>query len=139
MKIRYLQGIVTIIALFPVAALSSSLEVLVTNIKSEKGQIGCALHQSAENFPMGDAMIQLWQPASKGEVRCSFENIDPGTYAVAVSHDLNENGITDTNFLGIPKEDWGVSNNIRPRMRAPTFDEAKFQYPDVTSIEIKID
>ena len=136
---RSLIGLVTGLILAPFAAMSADLAVQVNGIKSDKGRIGCALHLSGDTFPMGEADLQLWQPAQKGMVNCVFKDVSPGMYAVAVSHDLNENGITDTNFLGIPKEDWGVSNNVRPTMRAPTFDEAKFEFSSANSIEINID
>lgn len=50
---------------------------------------------------------------------------EPGAYAVAVHHDANSNGKVDSNFLGIPKEGYGVSNDPRPRFRAPRFSEAR--------------
>jgi uncharacterized protein (DUF2141 family) len=33
----------------------------------------------------------------------------------------------DTNFVGMPTEQWGVSRNVRPTLRAPRFDEASFK------------
>jgi uncharacterized protein (DUF2141 family) len=45
---------------------------------------------------------------------------------MAVVHDTNGNGRADTNFLGIPTEGVGVSNNVMPRMSTPTFDANRF-------------
>ncbi len=56
----------------------------------------------------------------------TFDNLEPGTYAVSAYHDANGNNRLDTNFLGIPTERTGASNNPRPAMRAPRFNEAKF-------------
>jgi uncharacterized protein (DUF2141 family) len=50
-----------------------------------------------------------------------------GSYAVSIGHDLNGNKRVDTNFIGLPTEQWGVSNNARPSLRAPRFDEAVFK------------
>ena len=61
-----------------------------------------------------------------------------GTYAVAASHDANGNGRTDTNWVGIPTEAWGVSNNVRPRLRAPRFEEAAFELPETKSLRLQI-
>ena len=82
-------------------------------------------------------------PAPAGEilcVTCRFTSIEPGQYAVAVMHDLNGNHRTDTKMFGIPTEDWGVSNNSRPRLRAPNFDEAAFSVAEgkTVAIEIKV-
>lgn len=46
----------------------------------------------------------------KGSYQRSFDD-SPGTYAVKLHIDENENGELDTNFLGIPKEQYGISNN----------------------------
>ena len=65
----------------------------------------------------------VWLKADATNITHSFRDLKPGTYAIAVSHDLNGNHITDTTWVGIPKEPWGVSKNIRPKLRAPRFEE----------------
>ena len=123
------------------SAHAQELIVKVTMVKSTKGEVGCALFSSANGFPTENvALPTKWQASSTDGVVCRFTDIKPGPYAVAVSHDLNGNRRTYTNFLGIPKEDWGVSNNVRPNLRAPTFDEARFEVAatGVTTIEVKL-
>lgn len=127
------------LTLAPCVVESADLVVRINGIKSNEGRIGCSLHVSSDTFPMGGAASQLWQPSQKGTMNCVFSDLSEGTYAVAVSHDVNENGLADTNFLGIPKEGWGVSNNVRPTMRAPTFDEAKFAFVHSDNIETIIE
>jgi uncharacterized protein (DUF2141 family) len=56
----------------------------------------------------------------------TFKGVAPGTYAVAVYHDENGNGKIDSNFMGIPKEKTGASNNAKGKMGPPKFQEAKF-------------
>ncbi len=106
---------------------AADLAVVVTGAAAGKGEIGCALYASAEGFPMDSrkAVSSVWVPAAE-TAECRFPNLTAGTYAVAVSLDLNGNRRTDKNFLGIPTEPWGVSNNVRPTMRAPKFTEARF-------------
>jgi uncharacterized protein (DUF2141 family) len=87
-------------------ATAAELRVAVTGARSAAGQIGCALYPAERGFPMDPASaVQLWQAADPNGVMCRFEGLRPGSYAVAVSHDLNANRRTDTNFLGIPTED----------------------------------
>lgn len=108
------------------AASANDLIVNITNIQSSDGEVGCALFSASGNFPTGQGDVSTqWRAADAAGVRCVFENVAPGAYAVSASHDLNGNRETDTNFVGIPREDWGVSNNVRPTLRAPTFDEAQ--------------
>ena len=55
----------------------------------------------------------------------TFE-IPAGTYAVGYYVDVNENEKLDTNFFGIPKEEYGFSNNVRGKFGPPTFESASF-------------
>jgi len=128
--------------LFSVPSYALELRVQVTNVKSNDGMIGCGLHFEASTFPMNPEnntnVEQMWIEANQSGVECVFENMQPGIYAVAVAHDLNGNKTTDTNFLGMPIEDWGVSNNVRPSFRAPTFDEGKIEIKESQVIEVRI-
>lgn len=68
-----------------------------------------------------------------GEARCDFEDIPSGSYALVVLHDENMNGKLDTNWLGIPKEGYGFSNNAKPAaFHAPSFSDASFVYDGKT-------
>ncbi|NBB52289.1 DUF2141 domain-containing protein [Rhizobium sp. CRIBSB] len=118
----------SLVALAPLGAAAQELTVRVSGIAEARGEIGCALHASGASFPTGQAGARIvWIKATGSEVRCRFGDIGAGSYAVAISHDLNGNRRTDTNFLGMPTEAWGVSNNVRPSLRAPRFEEARFE------------
>lgn len=121
---------------------AGELVVTVTGIKSSQGEIGCALHRDATQFPTGHAGTPMrWQKANVGGVVCRFADLRAGSYAVAVSHDLNGNRKTDTNFIGIPTEDWGVTNNARPTLRAPSFAEAQVEIAKTgaTNVDVRLD
>ena len=55
-----------------------------------------------------------------------------GTYAATVLHDENGNGVIDKNFLGMPREGAGASNNPKPRLGPPRYDEATFTLNEPT-------
>jgi uncharacterized protein (DUF2141 family) len=126
---------------FSGALAAADIEVRVTGITAPLGQVGCALFNSATGFPMDDAAAEvIWQTADANGVVC-YTDLPKGEYAVSVSHDRNANKKTDTNFLGIPTEQWGVSNNVRPSLRAPRFNEAAFKVDGDTPtliIDIKV-
>ncbi len=125
----------------PAESSATELVVRVSGVQSNTGEVGCALHAGSGEFPMGNSrVVQVWHPADTRGVVCRFANVRPGAYAVSVSHDLNGNRRTDTNFLGIPTESWGVSRNVRPSMRAPTFEEARIEVTagGVTTIEVRV-
>lgn len=71
------------------------------------------------------------------QARCDFEDIPPGTYALAVVHDENMNGKLDTNVLGIPREGYGFSNDAKALLGAPTFSAASFAY-DGKNVDLTI-
>ena len=61
-----------------------------------------------------------------------------GEYAITLFVDFNGNKKIDKNFLGIPKEPYGFSNNVIGNMSAPTFDQAKFVISGPTAQNIKL-
>jgi uncharacterized protein (DUF2141 family) len=109
--------------------LSSAAEVVVrvSGLAEPLGQVGCSLFAGPAGFPMDtSAARNLWQSAEAKGVICRFGDVPEGRYAASVGHDLNGNKRVDTNFVGLPTEPWGVSNNARPTLRAPRFEEAAF-------------
>jgi uncharacterized protein (DUF2141 family) len=106
------------------------LHVHVVGLRSSNGKVGCTLYNSPETFP-GDAskaFRDVDASISDRRATCNFSNIPPGVYALVVIHDENGNGKFDRNFLGIPKEGYAFSNNVRPRFAPPSFKAASFAY-----------
>lgn len=115
------------------------LIVTVAGLLDSRGEVGCALYRSAEGFPLDPALaVRVKHPAKPGTVECHFPALAPGRYAVAVFVDQNKNGKTDKNFVGMPTEPWGVSNNARPKFRAPRFEEAAFEVTGAEPVRITI-
>lgn len=56
-----------------------------------------------------------------------FPNVSAGIYAIAVMHDEKDNRRLDKNFLGVPTEGYGVSNNKTYAMSTPKWSESTFQ------------
>ena len=65
---------------------------------------------------------------SDGTALCVFNKVRPGTYGISAFHDQNSNGKLDTNFLGMPVEDYCASNNARGMFGPPSFDDSKFVF-----------
>lgn len=130
---RYLGALLTsTLANLPLMA--GELAVRVGGIATATGEIGCALFTPGSSFPLDSSTArQVWLKADPARVTCRFENVSPGLYAVSISHDVNGNRRVDTNFLGLPQEAWGVSNNVCPTLRAPRFDEAQFRMTESPS------
>lgn len=108
-------------------ATAATLEVEITDIRSSEGQLMVAVHASAEGWDGKAAPVAAQLHAPSGErALLSFEGLAPGSYAVQVMHDQNGNGKLDANFMGMPIEGYGFSNNPEV-MRKATFDEARVE------------
>lgn len=106
------------------------IHVEVIGLRSDRGQVSCALYASAEGFPKKPekAIARVTSAIAQERSVCEFSGIASGTYAISVFHDENSNGKLDTNFVGIPREGVGASNGARGRMGPPKFDAAAFQF-----------
>ena len=122
---------------------AASVTVHVTGARNAKGQIRAALFQSAKGFP-GDASQAIQTRAADIDpqsliAQIVFTGLHEGVYAVSLFHDENMNQKLDKNFLGIPKEGYGASNNPKKKMGPPDFEETKFQVGgQAQSLEIKL-
>ena len=108
----------------------STIRIEISGLRNGKGHVLCSLYASADGFPKVSqkAIAHAVSPISNRTATCEFSGIKPGTYAVSVFHDENSNGKLDSNFLGIPREGVGASNNARGHMGPPKFDAAAFQF-----------
>jgi uncharacterized protein (DUF2141 family) len=120
-------------------SLSNLIHVEIAGLRNDKGQVVCDLHSSADGFPKnGDkALAHAKSPISNGHAVCDFPDVKAGTYAVAVFHDENSNGKLDTNFMGIPREGVGASNNAKGHFGPPKFSAAAFRFSG-DRLELKI-
>jgi uncharacterized protein (DUF2141 family) len=111
-------------------AASDSITVPIGGLKSDEGQVGCLLFSSSDGFPSKPqkAAGMMFVKISSKSATCVFDNVKPGTYAIAAMHDENGNGKLDTNFLGIPREGTGASRDARGTMGAPKWADAVFQF-----------
>ena len=63
-----------------------------------------------------------------------------GEYAIKLFHDENMDGELDSNFLGIPTEDHGFSNNASGTFGPADYDDAKLIFGQTEmTMEISVD
>jgi uncharacterized protein (DUF2141 family) len=113
-------------------AAENVIHVEISGQRNDKGQMLCALYSSAQAdaFPKkaDKAVARLTARIADGRAVCEFTGVAPGTYAVSVVHDENSNGKLDTNFIGMPREGVGASNDAKGHLGPPKFSAAAFQY-----------
>ncbi len=101
----------------------AQLEVVVKNVKDDKGNIRVGIFRDDKTF-LKDAWLGKVVKAATGEVKVVFDSVPAGTYAVSIIHDANENGELDSNAFGIPKEGFGFSNDAMGLFGPPGFQKA---------------
>ena len=137
------------------AASAADLEVEVRGVRLRGGEIHAAVFDRAEDFVLDTEVRAMVSPSgeisagvftgdddfprppigrlsvtpSARTLRLTFPDLESGEYAVGVYQDRNANGRLDTTVVRDPTEPWGISNDPRPKDRAPTWDEAKFTLP----------
>jgi uncharacterized protein (DUF2141 family) len=95
-------------------------------LRGRGGVVRCGLfaREGWLKKPVGTATVR----ADTAAPICAFRGIPAGTYGASAFHDQNANGKLDTNFMGVPIEDYCASNDARGFMGPPSFDDAKFTY-----------
>ncbi len=103
-----------------------TLLILITGLDDYKGQLLVALYKSSDEFP-GETPDKGWGTViRKNEELIRFDHVPYGRYAIAVIHDQNNDGKLNKNFVGIPVEGYGFSNNAMGKCGPPTFTDASF-------------
>ena len=107
---------------------AETLTIVVTDITASEGMIMVQVMSNEEEFKGTQSPIaSIMQRAQSGETTFSTSNLPAGNYAIRVMHDVNNNGELDSNFVGMPTEPWGMSNNAKGNFGPPKWSEVKFK------------
>ena len=123
-----LSGLLVALAVLPVrAADPAGISVTVDGVANATGRVLVAVC-TRETFLGEQCPYMANAPApAGGTVEIVLEGIEPGTYAVQVFHDENENFDIDRTFFGWPKEGMGFSNDAPMNYGPPEFDKAAIE------------
>lgn len=122
-------------ALLPLLALTvssllvaqNSLVLEVTlNKPKDGGTLRVVLCPDAASFDSEKGCILKQVKVEGPTASVQFTGLAEGTYAVKAFHDVNDNGKLDTNWMGIPKEPYGFSNDAMGSFGPPSFQQAGF-------------
>lgn len=110
------------------AKTGSHITVTIENITSNEGHVLLGLH-TKDTFLKGQGVKGQKSEIKDGKVIVTFENVDPGEYAILALHDKNDNERMDFSESGMPQEPYGMSNNPI-NYGPPQFQLAKFKVAD---------
>ena len=109
--------------------------------RDDRGRVLCAIWRGAEGYPT-ERTRAVARTIDRTIVRqravCTFDDVTPGEYALAVFHDENDNNDLDRNILGIPSEGTGASNDASNPFGPPGYDDARFVFPDTAVYRITV-
>ena len=114
-----------------------SINLSISGMKSDKGDVYIALYNSEKGFLKKTFKTTIVKVTDK-KASASFTGLLKGVYAISVFHDKNDNKKMDTNFLGIPKEPIGMSNDAKAFMGPPKYKDAKFMVDKNLNMTIKV-
>lgn len=107
---------------------TSTIEVEVTELRSDKGEVEIMLFNQKDGYPTdpNKALLRQRMKINQNKSAGQFSNLPYGIYAIAGYHDENGDGTLNFNFLHIPKEGVCASNDAKGHMGPPSFEDAKF-------------
>ena len=93
-------------------------------VKTDKGEIIFGLYNEA-TFMKASPIKGLSSTIENGKATVTFKNVSPGEYGITLFHDTNGKKTMDFEPSGMPKENYGVSNNVM-NSGPPQWNDAKF-------------
>ncbi|KQC33106.1 hypothetical protein AAU57_07080 [Nonlabens sp. YIK11] len=113
-----------------------TITVNVDNARNDNGEMIFSL-STKDQFMKAAPLMAASSSIKDGVATVTFENVPKGEYAIIVLQDLNGNKQMDFEVNGMPKESYGVSNNVMS-YGPPTWAEAKFEVTENTTLRIAI-
>ncbi|MDT0645423.1 DUF2141 domain-containing protein [Zunongwangia sp. F260] len=104
----------------------NTIEVEIRNFESDQGSVIVALHNTEVSF-LKEAFLSEESEIKDDKVVLQFSDVPDGMYAISLFHDEDGNGEMNTNLIGMPKENYGVSNNAPANFGPPKWKDAKFE------------
>lgn len=111
------------------------LNVVLENLRNDKGRVSIALFDSASEFPDSERALKRWSgKPHRRQVTVTFSGLKPGRYALAGHHDENADGEMNYGFMGMPKEGFAFSNNAPVTLGPPSFEAAAIEIRNATTV-----
>jgi uncharacterized protein (DUF2141 family) len=110
-----------------------TLKVKITGIRKISGSILMELYTAKHSL-----LKQEKADITNYECTVTFYDLKPSKYAIRYFHDENKNYTLDLNWIGIPTEGYGFSNNVLGAFGPPEFDKWIFDIKENSVLNLKI-
>ena len=124
---------------------AATVTVEVQNIE-KKGEMHLAIYDDADVFENDNGEKDgaakgiiggVIEDVKTGVATYTFE-LPKGTYAIGIFVDANYNKKMDRNFFGVPKEQYGFSNDAKGSFGPPSFKDASFNVDGKLKLKINL-
>jgi len=115
------------------------LTITIANIKNITGKIVVIIYNEADGYLKPNREYKkIYFDVEAEKMTYDIEKLAQNEYALFVYHDENNDDKCNLNFLGIPTEGYGFSQNVKPKFSAPLFSDTKIELHQDTSIYIEL-
>jgi uncharacterized protein (DUF2141 family) len=125
MKITYLFTLrfITFLFIIPMGTTAqNTLTIDIKGLRNDQGHVLLQLFDESEK-----SIREIKQPIENKECTILLTDLGLGRYGFKYFHDENDNQNLDTNWVGIPKEGFGFSNNAKATFGPPSFTKWVFE------------
>lgn len=113
--------LICLLGFAPLAAAETTVDVTINNVSADKGRLVVTAYDSKKTWLKKPFAQEIAAPVEGAVVRFLLPE---GSFAFQVFHDLDDNGRMKTNFIGIPREPTGVSNDAKGKFGPPKYKDA---------------
>jgi len=110
----------------------SQLNIEITNLRNNDGVVILELFDANEKV-----IKKITKPITSKKCTIQIENLENAHYAIRFLHDENSNGDLDKNWIGMPKEGYGFSNDAFGFFGPKDFSEWLFELKSDTTLVFK--
>ncbi|MGB0402818.1 MAG: DUF2141 domain-containing protein [Salibacteraceae bacterium] len=112
---------------------TKEMTIFFDNLTSNKGFIMILVEDKNEK-EVSKLVLPVQNHSSKAIIF-----LPQGEYSITAFHDLNGNEKLDTNFLGVPTEPYGFTNNVRNLLSKPKMEERLVTLDESKSVTFNLD
>ena len=116
-KLALLSAVLLFLSFLP----TSQLTIEISELKNSKGTLLLEFSDSERNV-----IKEIRQRIENNTCIIRISDLKPGNYSFKYFHDENNNKKMDTNFVGMPKEGFGFSNNAKGTFGPPKHEKTIF-------------
>lgn len=136
--LRSLPLILSMMIMIAVTNQNPTVKLNITGFENDEGMAIVRVFNSADGFPKDETKVYARYKAviKNKKSYAEIKDLVPGTYAITVFHDEDNDGEIDKNWIGMPNEAMGASNY--PELERPVFEKAKFTIKSAQTITLDI-